>query len=439
MIMQLCVLASLVLGMPLGAPVHQHDGVPVLKAGSRSVDVQDGHRLLKGVWLADPNVPLDTYKARRSTTPKRVTFVSDRDRLSLDLVPGHAQEFVILLDDGAECRTRVFALPAPVRVDGGDASQAVEIPIRIVHGKLHLSGRINQSAELDLIFDTGADTTVLYPSGVRKGARVQADSANTNTGTGGTVTLDVGQSNCLEVGALRWNDEPVMLVGEQADVADGIVGYPVFEGRVVELDYDRMIMTVMESLPTHASEFARVDMVMAGSLTAVDATLASGKRSSTGPVILDTAGTGALLLNQAFAKEHPLLSGLPVIGDSVSRGVGPGRVRNQVAMLPTLVVAGFPMHQVPIDMAVSDGPIAELPTGKLCMEVLARFNTILDYRNDHAYFKPNRSFSAPFADRTNPFGPTAIVAVVVAIAAALGVGVWLVRGNRHKKSHAPAA
>ena len=46
-----------------------------------------------------------------------------------------------------------------------------------------------------LIFDTGADTTVLYPSSAKKGARLELDGTSLNFGTGGATTRGTSSDN----------------------------------------------------------------------------------------------------------------------------------------------------------------------------------------------------------------------------------------------------
>jgi hypothetical protein len=116
---------------------------------------------------------------------------------------------------------------------------------------------------LDLIFDAGADINVLYPSAMDKGGRLQFDGTVSNAGTGGTTLRQTSHDNRVGTAGLRWDHEPVMYVEKQADAADGILGYRVFEDRVVEIDYDRMLMIVHDALPPHASGFAKTAAILA--------------------------------------------------------------------------------------------------------------------------------------------------------------------------------
>jgi hypothetical protein len=406
--------------------------LPVLKSNSKTVDVQDGSRLHQGVWFVDTASPLDVYTADRTTRGKRITFITDVESMSFDVQPGRTYDFVILLNGKDACRTRISTMTQGfLRVGTETAAGPATFPITIVRGKPHLQGKVNDSESLDFIFDTGADTNVLYPSAMKRGAKLAFDGTAHNAGTGGATTRQTASDNRLEVGGLLWEHEPFLFVEKQADSADGIVGYPVFLDKVLEIDYDRMVMVVHDALPEHSAGFARTAMPFFGSLTAVEAVLVHGEHTATGPFILDTGGTGAMNVNQAFAKAHGLHGSLERLGTSTSRGVGGGAVRNEVVMLPELRIAGIALRDVPTHVELPCEANSAPPGGTLNMEVLGRFNTLLDYSRNQAYFRPNSHFSAPFKRRLPLSTRLAIAGIAVTSMASLaGLGALLARRRR---------
>jgi hypothetical protein len=407
--------------------------LPVLRANSPIIDVQDGDELLKGDWRVDPTAALDVYDARRTTAEKRVTFITDVDSMSFDVQPGHTYDFIVLLNGKDACRTRISTMTQSYeRVAPNSAAGPDTIPISIRQGKLHLSGRINDSEVLDFIFDTGAEINALYPSGRSKGAELRLDGTTDNAGTGGITRRETSSDNRLEIAGLRWTHEPVLYLESQADRADGIVGFPVFAGKVIEFDYDRMVMIVHDRLPAHAAGFAKTPMPLSGSLAAVEAALVNGEQRASGLFVLDTGGSGTMNVNQAFAAAHGLHGAMKRLGGSTARGVGSAGIRNDVLLLPQLTLAGFDLVDVPINVELpSDGNQAP-PGGLLCMDVLQRFNTILDYPRNEAYFRPNTRFTAPFKKRYSGFPWFAIVGIaVVSVASLVGLA-W--RAARRRRS-----
>ncbi len=387
----------------------------VLHARSATLDVRDGDRLLRGIWRADPTAALDRFDVRRSDRPKRVVFLSDVDSLAFDVSPGEQYEFVVVLASGDSCRTCVSARRGSARrVEAG----ADTIPFTVARGKIHVRGTIGDSRPLDLIFDTGADQCVLYPSGVRKGAVLHLDGSVENAGMGGTTRRRTSSDNRLAVEGLRWEHEPVLSVEKQADRgADGIVGYTVFEDKVLEIDFDRSVMVIHDSLPARTEGDSRVPMPAAGSLTAVDVELVSGGRSARGPFLLDTAGGGDLNVHSGFADAHGLRTWLRKLGTSRSYGLGARAIANDVLRVPELRIAGFTLRNVPIDVARPAEGGAATPAGTLNMDLLSRFHCVLDYPRGEAWFRPSRRFDAPFPRRAFPGTGVAEIAIVLMLVA----------------------
>ena len=119
-----------------------------------------------------------------------------------------------------------------------------------MRGKLHLTATVNGSRPLDLVFDTGADANLLTRSAMDKGAGLTFDGAGSTTGVGGQLQYAVSRGNRLEVGGLRWDSETFGFAERLSKHdQDGIVGYGIFQDKVVELDYERMVMVVHDVLP----------------------------------------------------------------------------------------------------------------------------------------------------------------------------------------------
>ena len=204
------------------APVWAGSDValPVLRATSRTVDIEDGKRSLTGGWTISPEVPLDVYFARRAAGERRVTFRSDVDSITFDVRNGEHHDFEVLLDGKRCCHTRISTLRLPPRSTAtlptsGPDTIPFTIPFTIgADNKIHVIGHINDSQALDLLFDLGADTNVLFPSGMEKGVTLEFDGKVENAGSGGSVMRSVSGDNRLAVGTLRWDHEAVLFVEE---------------------------------------------------------------------------------------------------------------------------------------------------------------------------------------------------------------------------------
>jgi hypothetical protein len=53
----------------------------------------------------------------------------------------------------------------------------------------------------------------------------------------------------LQIGSRIWTDPPVMPTGFTSTGMDGRIGWNVFEGQIVEIDYDQHLLMIRPKLP----------------------------------------------------------------------------------------------------------------------------------------------------------------------------------------------
>jgi hypothetical protein len=333
----------------------------------------------------------------RSRQAKTITFVSDIDSLSFQVAPGQDQDFLIQLADGRQAKTRIATLRQPLRwIDSSPASTPLVIPFTIGQdNKIHVKGRINDSAPLDFMFDTGADNVVIYKSGMEKNPGLAFDGTILNQGAGGSATRRTSNDNRIEVSGIGWDHELVMQIEKQADAADGILGANLFEDKVIELDFDELLMRVHESMPKLAPGWAAFPIKYEGSTPFIQVALGLGKDRFTDWYCYDTGASGSVHCNQEFCEAHALIYSLPELSRVRVGGVGARTKRCPVVLLPELFLGEFKLDQLPIVIEENDGQPSV--AGRLLgMDVLKRFNAIIDYQSSVIYLKPNSLRNMPY-------------------------------------------
>jgi hypothetical protein len=408
----------------------------MIRANSTSVDVQDGHNLRKGHWGIDPDAKLDVYYAQRSTKPKTVTFRTDVDAISFDVEPGRDYDFIILLNGVRPCRTRISGMRRSARPEGEAAlTRPAQIPFTLgADHVIHIQGTVNGAGPLDFQFDLGADTTVIYPSAARKGAKLRFDGTILNAGMGGVVTRRTSNDNRLSIGGLVWEHEQVMEIAKQGRGVDGILGFNVFEDRVIEIDYDRGVLTVHPAPPASLEGYVKGALQFRGTTPFVEATLEAGDRRWTDWLALDTGYTGAVHLNHGFWTRTGLDGASEYVGRTTSEGVGPNVVRGRIVRVPALTLGGHTLRRVPTNIEAASTE-SHQSTGLLGMDVLKRYNAVVDFQNNAVYLTPNGLFDVPFNEPLSARRRIAI-AGIAAGAGLLLLGL-LVRRLRKKRRARP--
>lgn len=417
---------------------HEQRSLPVLRANSRTIDVQDGERLRKGIWVADPSVERDVFCAGRSDTKRSVTFISDIDRLTFEVEPDRTYDFVIVLNDKERCTTRLSTFVRPFQRVGGEQGP-VEIPFAMDGGRMIVKATVNGSNELDLIFDTGADATLIHSSSAGKGVKVSVGGEQSHTGFGGTATSGVAMENTIEVagmkGGIRWEHEPVLWSsGESFDV-DGLIGAHVFEDKVVEFDFDRSVLVIHDALPEKASGFVSTAMRGEGRTFAIEMTLGGGEKRGGAWAFFDTGFVPTLMVSRGLDEKLGLHGELRRIGTSRSSGTGKVTVESDVLVLPELVVGGTVLTDVPVHVETAGSePGANHSEAVVGLDVIKRFNMLIDYPKDRLYLQPNTLAGSAYSMKVPSPRPLWVLgAPVGAVMGAVG-GVVALRRRKKRRS-----
>ena len=91
-------------------PLSAQQKLPIIKATSRTVDIQDGDAYRRGIWNLSPENKPDIYFALEPVREKKITFYTDLDSISFDIIPGNNYDFIILLNGNDTCYTQISAI-----------------------------------------------------------------------------------------------------------------------------------------------------------------------------------------------------------------------------------------------------------------------------------------------------------------------------------------
>lgn len=83
--------------------------LPTIKAGSKIVDIREGHVLNRNAWTISPEIKPDIHFT--SSLGKRVTFITDKDSISVVITKTTRFDFIILLNDTIKALTQIAYKP----------------------------------------------------------------------------------------------------------------------------------------------------------------------------------------------------------------------------------------------------------------------------------------------------------------------------------------
>ena len=374
--------------------------LPLIKANSPNVAINDGGHVEKNAWSLSPRARPDVYLADRAKKPKRVTFYTDIDSISVNLRPGASFNFIILLNEKDSCYTRITSSksvgsPLKQAQNGHDT-----IPFILTKDNaIHVKGILNNRDTLNLHFDLGSMDFRLIKSAVVGETNLLANQPDALAGKTKPDFDRLEKINTLQMGGLIWNNPTVGVATNAARDMDGRFGWRVFDGKVVEIDYDKSQLIVHDRLPKRREGYVRSDIKFIQSSFCVEAKIKTGGKHYTGIFLFDTGSDLAMILDSLWMSQQQFPRNLKIM-KTLSFSDGAGRnYESSVVTVPTLRLNGFVLDTIPTSLLGYKSP-GGLQMNYFGNDLLKRFNALIDLKNDHIYLKTNRLAGVPYLNRS---------------------------------------
>ena len=384
--------------------VYAQKKLPTLKTNKNSINIKEGNSEYKDIWTISPEVNPDVFVTNPFFGTKKIMFYSDIDSISFTVKPNRKYDFIILLNGKDKAYTQIStdskgkpSLEPKLSYARLKNTNQVTDTIPFTLGKdngIHIKGKINNSDTLDFLFDTGAGICVISSSIINQKVNLTIDGSQENSGTDGVATVDQSSKNIIEINNLKWENVPLLSINYQKPSFDAVLGWVIFEDKIVEIDYEKSVLVVHPFLPNLSKEYTKLEFKLIGGIPYIKCKFLVNEREIEGWFDFDTGSNGELIIGQKFAKDNLLNNAMKNIGTSQSVGSTGIAIKNNKYILPKLKLGDYEMYQIPL--AIQEQEIkGDEHNENIGNNILKRFNTIIDFKNNYIYLKPNNLFYAP--------------------------------------------
>jgi putative CocE/NonD family hydrolase len=259
------------------------------------------------------------------------------------------------------------------------------IPFTMHGSRVYFRGRLNNAHEVNIQFDLGAGTQAVNKNSSDRLA-LNFDDKISVSNTQGVHEVRKSNHNVISIGSLTWTDIPLAEVGNMQAAEDIIIGNGMFEGKVIELDYDHQLMIVHDQLPAKAKQYVSHPVVFEQHRPMFQAFLKHNKDTFTCWVEFDTGRDGTMLIGEDFTGQNDNWNKLQALQMINGRKI----VR---------LDATFGGH-VFKDIVTNAADPAK-PNGRHTLfgnQLLNHFNVILDNQAAKLYLQPNSLMDRPYSD-----------------------------------------
>lgn len=375
--------------------------LPILKTNSETLSIQEGNVLFPSIWKVSPELEWDEYTVNKFTGNKKISFCSDIDTLTFDVVPNNKYEFIVSYKD-QKAKTRIITdtlnagnldmLALKYKRLNKDVNiKSDTIPFSIgADNRIYIEGKVNNSKPLKLIFDTGANSFAITTSLIGDKVAMKLDGETLNNGSDGSSIKQTSSGNTVEVRNLVWDNIIFTSIDYKNRDFDIVMGWTAFADKIVEINYDKKILVIHSSLKTITKGYKKMETMMIDGIPYIKGAISVNIKNHSGWFEYDTGGNGSFYLSQKFTQTNKLnFSNLELKGTAISSGSQGAKFKSNVYHLPKLKMGDLETYEIPIYVAEKDPENLEYKD-ILGNDLLKRFNAIIDFKNYEVYLKPNQ-------------------------------------------------
>lgn len=292
-----------------------------------------------------------------------------------------------------------------------DGKKKVQIPIEIYNNLIVVPVVLNGALPLKFILDTGVRTAILTEKTFTDILNLAYSRKYTISGPGGEQVIDAYITNnvSLELPGVMGRGHALLVLGEDylelrnylgTDV-HGILGYELFSRFIIEIDYDKKMMTL--SVPTRfkkKGKYQSIPIMIEDTKPYVTTSvvLADGTQL-TAKLLVDSGASHGLMLEPTSDPRIKVPDS--TVSSVIGRGLG-GEITGKVGRIKLLrlgtyeidnVIASFPDPNSYFD-SLKLG--ATERNGAIGGEVLSRFTVIFNFPKEEMYVKKNSAFKKKF-------------------------------------------
>ncbi len=288
--------------------------------------------------------------------------------------------------------------------------KSVTIPFKLVNNLIIIPVFINDSDTLRFILDTGVQSVLLTELGVGNSLNLNYIRKIRVQGLGLGTDVEAFQSygNRFEFSGIEGKNIDMLILKEDIFFLSsklglqvhGLIGYDIFKDFIVEIDYDRTLLTLHNPLRVNRKKLKGIILPLTientkpylnASIVQDDSTKIDIK------LIVDTGASHSVSLDRTDSSKIKLPH--QTIESYLGKGIS-GDIKGKIGRILSLQLANFQLLDIPASFpdSIYTRNVSGLGrrNGNLGADILRRFHVIFDYPNKALMLRPSQKFKEPF-------------------------------------------
>lgn len=278
------------------------------------------------------------------------------------------------------------------------AQQKNTIPFQLTsYNNIAIKAILNKKDTLQLMFHTAANALTLTEDALKKIKDLKFDRTDSVKSWGGANnTSRYSPNNTLQIGSLTWANIPLWEDKNSGQQTDGKFGPSLFENKVLEIDFDKQLITVADQLPAKVKNYEKLKLSFEQEMMFVEAEAHTGKDSFKNKYLIHSGYAGAVLFDDQAVANYKIADQLTITDEKQLKDSFGNVLKTKKAILPSFALGKQKLDNVSVGFF--EGALGRQKMSIIGGDVLKRFNIIIDGKRQFIYLKANRLKKVAYAN-----------------------------------------
>jgi hypothetical protein len=256
------------------------------------------------------------------------------------------------------------------------------------YNNISIRSILNEKDTINLMLHTAASDLALTEETTQRLHDLHFERADSVKSWGGAGNISrFSKSNVLQIGTLKWTDVPLWEDQNSGRMTDGKFGLNLFKDKFIEIDFDKKIIVLHNSLPSKAQTYAKLKLTAQGELLFIEADCTIGTTTLTNKFLIHSGYSGDILFDDKFVAENKIDTALKVVAEKSLKDAYGNVLKTKRAIMPGLVIGKEKFADVPVGFF--QGAIGRQKMSIIGGDMLKRFNIIIDAKREYIYLIGN--------------------------------------------------
>jgi hypothetical protein len=293
----------------------------------------------------------------------------------------------------------VTAIPAQKLMQAQGTKEKYSIPFRLTpYNNIVIKAVLNNLDTVDLMVHTASSDVTITEDVFPKLKTIKFDGSvdSVKSWGGSNNTADYSKNNSLTIAGIRWDSITIWKDQNSGQQTDGKLGLNLFENKVLELDFDKNLLTVETEMPKKIKKYEKFQLILKNDEMFIKAVCQTEKDSFENEFLIHSGYGGDVLLDDKFVSENNIGQQINITGEKKLKDAYGNVLITKKGILPLFKIGRLQLTNVPVGFF--EGAIGRQKISIIGGDILKRFNWIIDAKRQFIYLRPGSLFKTNSSD-----------------------------------------